>query len=138
MTAPEGAHDWVLMRDDNRAPVGAIARAALPAAGTDPTIGLAGLVAHQPSSRRVMTVTGHQTLTFRASVRVRCWIVLELVGQKGIRHANARKPLLDTAIGLNPRADQFDILRVRRQDVLATGIAGFDPPSQWWTPLLSS
>jgi hypothetical protein len=45
-------------------------------------------------------------LTFRASVRVRCWIVLELVGQKGIRHANARKPLLDTSIGLNPRADQ--------------------------------
>ena len=71
-----------------------------------------------------MTVAGRQMLTLRASVRVGCWIVLELVGQKGICHANARKPLLDTAIGLNPRADQFDILLVRRQDVLATGLAG--------------
>jgi hypothetical protein len=71
-----------------------------------------------------MTVAGRQMLTFRASGRVRGGIVLELVGQEGIRHANTRKPLLDTAIGLNPRADQFDILLVRRQDVLATGLAG--------------
>jgi hypothetical protein len=64
-----------------------------------------------------MTVASRQTLTFRASVRIRCWIVLELVRQKGIRDTNACKPLLDPTIRLNPWTDQFDILLVRCQDV---------------------
>ena len=79
LTSPESAHHWILVRNNDRSPVSSIARAALATAGTDPTISLAGLVAHQPSSRPVMTVAGRQTLTFRASVRIRCWIVLELV-----------------------------------------------------------
>ena len=71
-----------------------------------------------------MTMACNETFAFRADIAIGSRVVAKLVGQKSICHANAREPLLDTAIRLDPRADKIDVLLVRRQDVLAAGIAG--------------
>lgn len=78
-----------------------------------------------------MTIPGRQTLALRASVRIRCRLVLELVREKSIGHAHTRKPLLDSAIGLNPWTEKFDILLMSHQDVLAAGIAGIHHHLAW-------
>ena len=50
-------------------------------------------------------------------------VVIELVRQKTVADADPSEALPDPPIIFNPRADEFDILIVRRQNVLAARIA---------------
>ena len=98
--------------------------AALSPIGTGSTILPACLVTYYGSTwSHDSALAGDEVFASWTDVGIGSSVVIELVRQKAVADAGPSEALPDPPVIFNPRADEFDILIVRRENVLAAHIA---------------